>query len=103
MSERAVKHTYICATDSWAKEETTVSIAPHSFARGGMRRCHECAETADGYRTDSVAKFSLIHRGSGARAAAFAEDGPSLVVAPVDYRENMLLNERLGELTQPLG
>ena len=35
--------------------------------------------------------------------AAFAEDGPSLVVAPVDYRENMLLNERLGELTQPLG
>jgi acetolactate synthase-1/2/3 large subunit len=32
---------------------------------------------------------------------AFAEDGPSLVVAPVDYRENMLLNERLGELTQP--
>lgn len=32
---------------------------------------------------------------------AFAEQGPSLVVAPVDYRENMLLNERLGELTQP--
>ena len=32
---------------------------------------------------------------------AFVEDGPSLVVAPVDYRENMLLNERLGELTQP--
>ncbi len=32
---------------------------------------------------------------------AFAEDGPSLVVVPVDYRENMLLNERLGELTQP--
>ena len=73
MSERAVKHTYICATDSWAKEETTVSIAPHSFARGGMRKCHECAETADGYRTDSVAKFSMIHRGSGARTAAFAD------------------------------
>ncbi|MGR8920823.1 MAG: acetolactate synthase large subunit [Gammaproteobacteria bacterium] len=32
---------------------------------------------------------------------AFAEPGPSLVVAPVDYRENMLLYERLGELTQP--
>ncbi len=32
---------------------------------------------------------------------AFEQDGPSLVVAPVDYRENMLLNERLGELTQP--
>ena len=34
-------------------------------------------------------------------AGAFEEDGPSLVVAPVDYRENMLLNERLGELTEP--
>ena len=34
-------------------------------------------------------------------AAAFEEDGPSLVVAPVDYDENMKLNERLGELTQP--
>ena len=32
---------------------------------------------------------------------AFAESGPSLVVVPVDYRENMLLNERLGELDQP--
>jgi len=34
-------------------------------------------------------------------AAAFEENGPSLIVAPVDYRENMLLNARLGELTQP--
>lgn len=38
---------------------------------------------------------------AGVLRQAFAEDGPSLVVAPVDYRENMLLNERLGELTQP--
>jgi len=34
-------------------------------------------------------------------ATAFAEPGPSLVVAPVDARENLLLNERLGELTHP--
>ncbi len=34
-------------------------------------------------------------------ATAFDESGPSLVVVPVDYRENMLLNERLGELAQP--
>ncbi len=32
---------------------------------------------------------------------ALTEQGPSLIVAPVDYRENMLLNERLGDLTQP--
>lgn len=35
-------------------------------------------------------------------AAALAEDGPSLVVAPVDYRENMLLTDRLGEITCPI-
>ena len=32
---------------------------------------------------------------------AFVAEGPSLVVAPVDYRENMILNKRLGELTNP--
>ncbi|MEM1262107.1 MAG: acetolactate synthase large subunit [Pseudomonadota bacterium] len=29
---------------------------------------------------------------------AFTEDGPSLVVVPIDYRENLRLTERLGEL-----
>jgi acetolactate synthase-1/2/3 large subunit len=33
--------------------------------------------------------------------AAFEEDGPSLVTLPIDYRENLKLTERLGELTQP--
>ncbi len=31
--------------------------------------------------------------------AAMAEEGPSLIVVPIDYRENMALTERLGELT----
>ncbi|MDQ6971021.1 MAG: acetolactate synthase large subunit [Mariprofundaceae bacterium] len=30
---------------------------------------------------------------------AFSEDGPSLIVVPIDYRENMLLTERLGNIT----
>ncbi len=30
---------------------------------------------------------------------AFNEDGPSLVVIPIDYRENALLTEKLGEIT----
>ena len=30
---------------------------------------------------------------------AFAEPGPSLVVVPIDYRENMLLTKKLGEIT----
>ncbi|MDJ0972859.1 MAG: acetolactate synthase large subunit [Planctomycetota bacterium] len=34
--------------------------------------------------------------------AAFNEPGPSLVVVPIDYRENTLLTERLGEITQQL-
>jgi len=32
---------------------------------------------------------------------ALAQDGPSLVVAPVDYRENLRLTERLGEIVSP--
>ncbi len=30
---------------------------------------------------------------------AFASEGPSLVVVPIDYRENLLLTQKLGELT----
>jgi len=34
--------------------------------------------------------------------AAFNEDGPSLVVIPIDYRENALLTEKLGEITHAI-
>ncbi len=33
---------------------------------------------------------------------AFNDGAPSLVVVPIDYRENMLLTKRLGELTLPM-
>ena len=33
---------------------------------------------------------------------ALAESGPSLVVLPIDYRENAKLTARLGEITQPM-
>ena len=32
---------------------------------------------------------------------AFAHDGPSLVAVPVDYRENLLLSQRLGNMVCP--
>ncbi len=32
---------------------------------------------------------------------AFDQTGPSLIVAPVDYRENLALTKRLGEIIQP--
>ncbi len=31
--------------------------------------------------------------------AAFEEQGPSLIVIPIDYRENDLLTKKLGEIT----
>ena len=34
--------------------------------------------------------------------AAFREQGPSLVVIPIDYRENSLLTERLGDIACPI-
>ena len=36
---------------------------------------------------------------AGTLEAAFDEDGPSLVVIPIDYRENLLLTRKLGEIT----
>jgi len=49
----------------------------------------------NGHRVDDSAAFAAT------LAQALDEDGPSLVVATVDYRENLLLNERLGKLEQP--
>ena len=34
----------------------------------------------------------------GVLRASFEEPGPSLIVIPIDYRENALLTERLGNL-----
>jgi acetolactate synthase-1/2/3 large subunit len=33
---------------------------------------------------------------------AFNEEGPSLVVIPIDYRENLILTERLGNIACPI-
>jgi acetolactate synthase-1/2/3 large subunit len=35
---------------------------------------------------------------AGALETALAEDGPSLVIIPIDYRENALLTKKLGEI-----
>ena len=54
---------------------------------------------AFGWRGHRVEKSREL---SGALETAFQEDGPSLVVLPIDYRENALLTERLGEITCPI-
>jgi acetolactate synthase-1/2/3 large subunit len=54
---------------------------------------------AFGWRGHRVEKSREL---SGALDAAFEEDGPSLVVLPIDSRENAFLTERLGEITCPI-
>jgi acetolactate synthase-1/2/3 large subunit len=39
---------------------------------------------------------------AGALETALAEDGPSLVIIPIDYRENALLTKKLGEIQCPI-
>jgi acetolactate synthase-1/2/3 large subunit len=38
----------------------------------------------------------------GTLETACQESGPSLVVVPIDYRENMHLTERLGQISCPI-
>jgi acetolactate synthase-1/2/3 large subunit len=52
-----------------------------------------------GWRGHQVEKSRDL---SGVLEAAFQEKGPSLVVIPIDYRENPLLTERLGAITCPI-
>ena len=55
--------------------------------------------TAFRWHTEVVAGASDFR---GRLDQALAHDGPSLVVAPVDYRENAKLTERLGNLLCPI-
>lgn len=49
----------------------------------------------NGHRVDDSADFKSV------LSKALSEEGPTLVVATVDYRENQILTKRLGEITQP--
>ena len=50
----------------------------------------------NGHRVDNSRDLQAI------LAGALNEEGPSLVVLPIDYRENMELTRRLGEMTCPI-
>lgn len=50
----------------------------------------------NGHRVEESAALA------GTLEQAFQEDGPSLVVVPIDYRENQLLTERLGDIACPI-
>ncbi|MEM7410739.1 MAG: acetolactate synthase large subunit [Myxococcota bacterium] len=49
-----------------------------------------------GHRVENSAELR------GTLETALAEEGPSLVVVPIDYRENALLTERLGQIACPI-
>ena len=50
----------------------------------------------DGYRCERSADLQDVLNTS------FETPGPSLVVIPIDYRENNLLTERLGNIVCPI-
>jgi len=54
---------------------------------------------AFGWGGHTIAKSSDI---KSTLETAFNEDGPSLVLVPIDYRENMKLTERLGDIACPI-
>jgi acetolactate synthase-1/2/3 large subunit len=50
----------------------------------------------NGHYVDKSAELAAV------LAAALGEEGPSLLVIPIDYRENALLTKRLGEITSQI-
>lgn len=48
-----------------------------------------------GYRVEESRQFASVLR------TALEDEGPSLIVVPVDYAENLRLSDRLGSLTDP--
>lgn len=54
---------------------------------------------AFGWNGHKVTKSSEI---KNTLETALNEDGPSLVLIPIDYRENMILTERLGDIACPI-
>ena len=79
---------------SWKQEAEFGRHTPLAFDNPDWRALAKAFDW-NGHRVDRAEDFAGVLR------AALDEDGPSLVVAPVDYRENMRLTERLGDIVQP--
>ena len=76
---------------AWKQENQFGHHTDLSFGNPNWRQL--AAAFGWGYHTtDDSAKLA------GVLKAAFAEAGPSLVVIPIDYRENMQLTKHLGEI-----
>jgi acetolactate synthase-1/2/3 large subunit len=80
---------------SWKQNAAFGRNTDLSFGNPDWRRLAE----AFGWNGHQVEKSREL---SGVLETAFQEEGPSLVVIPIDYRENPLLSERLGAITCPI-
>jgi acetolactate synthase-1/2/3 large subunit len=80
---------------SWKQETEFGKHTDLSFGNPDWRGLAE----SFGWRGHQVEKSREL---PGVLETAFKEKGPSLVVIPIDYRENPLLTERLGAITCPI-
>jgi acetolactate synthase-1/2/3 large subunit len=80
---------------SWKQETEFGEHTDLSFGNPDWRGLAE----SFGWRGHQVEKSREL---SDVLETAFQEEGPSLVVIPIDYRENRLLTERLGAITCPI-
>ena len=79
---------------AWKQQAEFGSHTDLSFGNPNWMQLAECFGWNGHHVTNSIDFADVLK-------SAMAEKGPSLIVVPIDYRENMLLTERLGELFQP--
>lgn len=79
---------------AWKQQAEFGTHTDLSFGNPNWLQLAECFGW-NGHHVEDSASFSEVLK------KAMDEKGPSLIVVPIDYRENMLLTARLGELFQP--
>lgn len=76
----------------WKQDNTYGGHTDLSFGNPKWNMLAESFGWSFNYVDESTELLSVIE-------AALATDGPSLIVVPIDYRENAILTRRLGEIT----
>ena len=77
----------------------------HRLLALGQPRAHERPQIRVTRVPVDVAPVHRVDRSADLKQVledAFNEDGPSLIVLPIDYNENRKLTEKLGQITCPI-
>ncbi|MCC6683400.1 MAG: acetolactate synthase large subunit [Phycisphaeraceae bacterium] len=80
---------------SWKQDVEFGSHTDLAFGNPDWMKLAESFDWQGQYVTDARDLGPALHR-------ALAHKGPSLIVIPIDYRENMKLTERLGKIACPI-